>query len=97
MLHSPRRIASAIGLAVYFFIVITNWESARPPRASAAQSTHLDLRPRPEFMFNQEAVAKKIGASPNIVGEEARQALYDLVVESRNKKNVPGKGKGYRL
>ena len=44
-----------------------------------------------EFMFNQEAVAKKIGASPNIVGEEARQALYDLVVESRNKKNVPGK------
>jgi hypothetical protein len=44
-----------------------------------------------EFMFNQESVAKKIGASPNIVGEEARQALYDLVVESRKKQKAAGK------
>jgi acetyl esterase/lipase len=44
-----------------------------------------------EFMFNQEAVAKKIGASPNIVGEEARQALYDFVVESRKKQKAAGK------
>jgi acetyl esterase/lipase len=42
-----------------------------------------------EFMFNQGAVAKKIGASPNIVAEDARQALYDLVVESRKNKK-PG-------
>ncbi|HEY2987682.1 MAG TPA: alpha/beta hydrolase [Candidatus Binatia bacterium] len=42
-----------------------------------------------EFMFNQPAVAKKIGASPNIVAIEARQALYDLVVESR--KNAPSR------
>lgn len=44
-----------------------------------------------EFMFNQEAVAKKIGASPNMVGEEARQALYDLVVESRKRQKPAGK------
>jgi arylformamidase len=44
-----------------------------------------------EFMFNQEAVAKKIGASPNIVSEEARQALYDLVVDSRKKQKAPAK------
>ncbi|HEY3302157.1 MAG TPA: alpha/beta hydrolase [Candidatus Binatia bacterium] len=43
-----------------------------------------------EFMFNQEAAAKKIGASPNIVAEDARQALYDLVVESRKKQNAVG-------
>ncbi|MGH7768813.1 MAG: alpha/beta hydrolase [Candidatus Binatia bacterium] len=44
-----------------------------------------------EFMFNQEAVAKKIGASSNIVSEEARQALYDLVVESRKNQKAPNK------
>lgn len=67
-------------------------ESGNKPHGGLA----LPLESYPEnvwkaFVFDQEAVAKKIGASPNIVDEEARQALYDLVVESRNKKNVPGK------
>jgi acetyl esterase/lipase len=35
------------------------------------------------FMFDQEAVAKKMGAMPNIVQESARQALFDLVNQSR--------------
>jgi arylformamidase len=43
-----------------------------------------------DFIFNQEEVAQKIGASPNMVDEEARQALYDLVVEARKKPNAPG-------
>jgi hypothetical protein len=67
-------------------------EAANRPHGGLA----LPLESYPEnvwkdFIFNQEEAAKKIGASPNIVDEEARQALYDLVVESRNKKNVPGK------
>jgi arylformamidase len=41
-----------------------------------------------EFIFNQEDAAEKIGASPNMVDEEARQVLYDLVVESRKKPNA---------
>ena len=43
------------------------------------------------FMFKQKEVAKKIGASPNIVKEEARQALYDLVVELRKNRNARNK------
>ena len=35
------------------------------------------------FIFDQLAVAKKIGASPNVVAKSARQALYDLVNKSR--------------
>lgn len=35
------------------------------------------------FIFNHHATAAKIGASPNVVQEETRQALYDLVVKSR--------------
>ena len=35
------------------------------------------------FMFNQVEVAKKMGATPNIVQESARQALYDLVNNAR--------------
>jgi arylformamidase len=44
-----------------------------------------------EFIFNQEETAKKIGASPNVVDEEARQALYDLVVEARKTQKAPAK------
>jgi len=36
-----------------------------------------------EFMFNQTAVARKMGATPNIVTEAARQTLFDLVERSR--------------
>jgi len=36
-----------------------------------------------EFMFNQVEVAKKMGATPNLVRESARQALFDLVNQSR--------------
>jgi hypothetical protein len=35
------------------------------------------------FMFDQEKVAKKMGASPNIVAESAREVLYDLVNQAR--------------
>ena len=35
------------------------------------------------FMFDQINVAKKIGASPNPVDEDAREALYKLVVQGR--------------
>lgn len=35
------------------------------------------------FMFDQEAVAKKMGATPNRVQESARQALFDLVNGAR--------------
>ena len=35
------------------------------------------------FLFDNHEVAAKIGASPKIVDEELRQALYDLVVKSR--------------
>jgi len=43
------------------------------------------------FIFDNQAVAAKIGASPNAVDEEARQALYDLVVELRNKQKTSNK------
>jgi hypothetical protein len=39
------------------------------------------------FVFDQYTVAKKIGASPNMVAEGARQALYDLVNKSRESQN----------
>ena len=35
------------------------------------------------FMFDQETVAKKMGATPNIVQESARQQLFELVNRSR--------------
>jgi acetyl esterase/lipase len=35
------------------------------------------------FIFQQEEVAEKMGATPNVVDESARQFLYDLVVKSR--------------
>jgi hypothetical protein len=35
------------------------------------------------FIFNQLDVAKKIGVSPKLVDGKARQAVYDLVVQSR--------------
>jgi hypothetical protein len=34
-------------------------------------------------MFDQETVAKKMGATPNIVQESARQTFFDLVNRSR--------------
>jgi hypothetical protein len=37
------------------------------------------------FIFNQHAVAKKIGASPNTVAEETRNSFYELVNKSRRK------------
>jgi acetyl esterase/lipase len=43
------------------------------------------------FMFDQENVAKKIGASPNSVDEQARQALYDLVAKSRRNQKARNK------
>jgi acetyl esterase/lipase len=36
-----------------------------------------------EFIFNQIDTAKKIGVSPNLVDERDRQAMYDLIAESR--------------
>lgn len=36
-----------------------------------------------EFLFNQVEVAKKMGATPNLVRESARQPLFDLVNQSR--------------
>jgi hypothetical protein len=35
------------------------------------------------FVFNPQEAAKLIGASPNPIAEESRQALYDLVVAAR--------------
>jgi len=35
------------------------------------------------FIFDQPSVAKKIGASPNVVAPEMRQSLFDLVNQSR--------------
>jgi hypothetical protein len=35
------------------------------------------------FVFDQMSAAKKIGASPNVVNEDAREALYKLVAEER--------------
>jgi acetyl esterase/lipase len=37
------------------------------------------------FIFDQDAVAKKIGASPNSVDEDTQQALYELINISRQK------------
>jgi hypothetical protein len=67
-------------------------EAANRPHGGLA----LPLESYPEnvwkdFIFNQEEAAKKIGASPNMVDEEARQALYDLVVESRKTQKAPAK------
>src|SRR5581483_11551590 len=36
-----------------------------------------------EFLFDQVEVAKKMGAMPNLVSGNARQALFDLVNRSR--------------
>lgn len=36
------------------------------------------------FMFDQQTVAKKMGATPNIVAEGARQTLFELVNRSRS-------------
>jgi acetyl esterase/lipase len=38
------------------------------------------------FMFNQVEVAKRMGATPNIVSDAARQALFDLVNQSRGER-----------
>lgn len=43
-----------------------------------------------DFIFNQPEVAAKIGASSNVVEEDLRQALYDLVIQSRTKQQTPG-------
>ena len=43
-----------------------------------------------EFLFNQLEVAKRIGASPNVVDAKARRSLYDLVVRSRAESQRPG-------
>jgi acetyl esterase/lipase len=43
------------------------------------------------FIFNQDAIAKKIGASPNPVAPEARNVLFDLVNQSRSARTVPQK------
>lgn len=39
------------------------------------------------FMFDQEAVAKKMGATPNIVQEGAPQALFELVNQARREQS----------
>lgn len=43
------------------------------------------------FLFNQREVAEKMGATPNVVEGNARQALYDLVVQYRAKQPAPTK------
>ena len=40
-----------------------------------------------EFMFDQEAVAKKMGATPNLVQESARQELFELVNKARSEQS----------
>lgn len=42
-----------------------------------------------DFIFHQEAVAEKMGATPNMVTESARQPLYNLVVQGRSKAKKP--------
>lgn len=37
------------------------------------------------FVFNQEAVASKMGAVPNVIEEGAREPLYRLVLQSRER------------
>jgi acetyl esterase/lipase len=39
------------------------------------------------FLFNQKEVAAKIGAAPNPVNENVRQALYELVIKSREERS----------
>jgi len=41
------------------------------------------------FIFDQETVAEKMGAMPNMVMESARQPLYDLVAQGRSKAKKP--------
>ena len=41
------------------------------------------------FLLSQHEVAAQIGAFPNVVDEESRQALYALVVELRQKTKTP--------
>ena len=41
------------------------------------------------FLFSQHEVAAQIGALPNVVDEETRQALYDFVVELGRKSKTP--------
>jgi len=36
------------------------------------------------FIFDQEAVAKQMGATPNVIVKEARTQFHDLIVRSRN-------------
>jgi hypothetical protein len=43
------------------------------------------------FIFNQEAIAKKIGASPNPVAPGGREVLFELVNESRRARTMPKK------
>jgi len=40
------------------------------------------------FIFDQDSVAAKIGASPNPVAEEMRQSLYEGVKASREKSTL---------
>ena len=40
------------------------------------------------FMFNQLEVAKKMGATPNIVPESARSVLFDLVNKTGRQTSV---------
>lgn len=40
------------------------------------------------FMFDQEAVAKKMGATPNVVTDGARQPLFELVNKSRVARSI---------
>jgi acetyl esterase/lipase len=37
-----------------------------------------------DFIFNQESVAKKIGATPNTVAEPIRRPLFDLINQARD-------------
>jgi len=39
------------------------------------------------FMFEHETVAKKMGATPNIVQDGARQALFELVNKARSEQS----------
>ncbi|MGH7872959.1 MAG: alpha/beta hydrolase [Candidatus Binatia bacterium] len=43
------------------------------------------------FMFDQETVAKKMGATPNIVRDSVRQPLFELVNQSRRQQAQPNK------
>jgi arylformamidase len=45
------------------------------------------------FIFDQESVARKIGASPNMVADPIRQSLFDLVNQSREAQAKPDRKK----